>query len=276
MNKIILSLVLGVVSILVAAPYAAAKPLASVKVTTPVGMDISYPQCGTRLVKTQAFGIVGVNGGLATTTNPCLKDQLVWASASVGGTSQEKIQVYVNTGNPGGLGTVSWPTSSTPENPHGVCDNSDSLACAWQYGWNRASEDIDLRFVPAATQAGINALPATYKWWLDVETANTWKEPTSEFNTLSNVSVLEGMTAHFQSVGARVGLYSTGYQWNQIVGSSVSLTSNLNGLDNWRAGATTLDFARQSCTIDAPLTIGGKVVLEQYVFSGRDYDYSCV
>src|SRR3954452_12155896 len=69
---------------------------------TPTGNDISWPQCGKALPKGQAFGIVGVNGGKATTTNPCLTSQLNWAAGSTGqATDQPKVQVYVNTANPG-------------------------------------------------------------------------------------------------------------------------------------------------------------------------------
>ncbi len=277
MKNILLGLLVSFAAAVIITPSVlAAKPASGAAATnTPLGIDISYPQCGKSVPKTQAFGIVGVNGGLATTTNPCLKDQLVWAGKSVGGTSQDKIQLYVNTANPGGLGTTSWPTSSTSENPIGTCDGDDSLACAWQYGWNRASEDVSDRFIPNATRAGIDATPSAYTWWLDVETMNTWKAPISTFNTLSNATVLEGMTARFQSVGGEVGLYSTGYQWTQIVGSSVSPTSNLSGLKNWRPGGANLKTSKQACSA-TPLTAKGVVVLTQYIAKNLDYNYSCV
>lgn len=259
----------------------AAKPAGGGGSSTPLGIDVSWPQCGKVLPKTQAFGIVGVNGGLANTTNPCMKDQLVWASKSVGGTVQEKVQLYVNTANPGGLNTASWPVSNNDPagnvapNPHGTCDGTDSLACAWQYGWNRAVEDVIDRFQPAAALAGVPTDPSTYIWWLDVETENTWKLGGTTFDNQSNVAVLEGMTKYFKSLNARVGLYSTGSQWSQIVGGSVSSTSNLNGLNNWRPGGASLSTAKQACNA-APLTPNGKVVLTQFVSKGLDYNYSCV
>lgn len=276
MKRILIGIFLGVISISLASPTVAARTVSGGSATTtPLGIDISYPQCGKQVPKTQAFGIVGVNGGLATTTNPCLKDQLVWASKSLGGTSQEKMQLYVNTANPGGLNTASWPTTSTAENTVGVCDGSDSLSCAWQYGWNRAKEAVNDRFIPAATQAGINSTPSTYIWWLDVETMNTWKAPTSTFNTQSNTAVLEGMTSYYLSVNARVGLYSTAYQWGQIVSTSVGNTSNLNGLKNWRPGGANLSTAKQACSA-TPLTQNGSVVLTQFISKNLDYDYSCI
>lgn len=282
MNRLLLSFALClVITVLTAAPAFAAKPVAGGGTTTPLGIDVSWPQCGKQLPTNHAFGIVGVNGGYANTTNACLKEQLVWANNAIGGTTQEKVQLYVNTANPGGLGTPSWPTSNVDPagnvapNPYTNCDGSDTLACAWQYGWNRAVEDVRDRFAPAVAQTNLNNSPSAYIWWLDVETENSWKLGGTTFDHQSNVAVLEAMTKYFDSVGARVGLYSTGYQWGQIVGNSVSSASNLNGLKNWRPGGASLKTSKQACTA-APLTAGGKIVLTQYVSRGLDYNYSCV
>ena len=280
-KNLFVSLLLSIATVLLVAPSVmAAKPVGGGTTATPLGIDVSWPQCGKQLPTNHAFGIVGVNGGLATTTNPCLKDQFIWAKKSIGGTVQDKVQLYVNTANPGGLNTASWPQTnidpagSTIINPYGSCDGTDSLACAWQYGWNRALEDVRDRFQPAATQALVDASPATYVWWLDVETENTWKLSGTTYDYQSNVAVLEGMTAHFKSVNGRVGLYSTGSQWAQIVGNAIGLDSNLNGLNNWRPGGASQKTAKQACTA-APLTTDGRVVLTQFVSRGLDYNYSC-
>lgn len=268
---------------------AAPKPWGSRSV--PLGNDVSWPQCGKTLPSDHAFGIVGVNGGLATTTNPCLAEQLLWAARATGLTSQPKIQLYVNTANPGEVleqyGVTSWPTSNTDPagntapNPYGECTTTagayngytNDLACSWQYGWNRAVEDIP-RFTAAAQAAGIDPAPAAYVWWLDVETENSWQASSTDYKA-KNAATLEGMTAYFQSVGIKAGLYSTGTQWSQIVGTNIGKTGNLAGLDNWRAGARNLSGAKSNCKL-APLTPGGKVTLTQYVSGGLDYDYSCV
>jgi len=267
-----------VVALLLSAPVFATKSVSSANIT-PLGNDVSYPQCGKTLPTTQTFGVVGVNGGLATTTNDCLGAQLQWAWRSSGTQHQPKAGLYVNTANPGGLGTASWPKNNvdpvgaTTQNPYGDCDGSDSLSCAWQYGWNRAVEDVQSRFVPAAQSAAIDATPATYRWWLDVETSNTWKT-SGNLAKQSNTADLEGMTAYFESQGATVGLYSTASQWGSIVGTITS-GSNLNGLINWRPGGANLNTAKQACTA-APLTPGGQVLLTQYIANRLDYDYSCV
>jgi hypothetical protein len=247
-----------------------------------VGYDISWPQCGRRLPTGQAFGVVGVNGGTAANTNPCLSDQLTWANQSVGGTNQAKVQLYVNTANPGEVidQITTWPTNNTDEtgfttaNPYGVCAGANDLACSWQYGWNRSVEANLDRFVPAAVAAGINSNVASYMWWLDVETTNTWQAVGTD-GLARNAAALEGMTSYYQSKGATVGLYSTAVQWGQIVGTTVSPSSNLNGLANWRPSGSSLNNAITNCSV-APLTTGGFISLTQYVQQNLDKNHSCI
>ena len=92
--------------------------------TTRVGNDVSYPQCGKTFPKAPAFGIVGVNGGLANDLNSCFgpssaypgykQTELYWAlSASTGTSSLPKAALYVNTADPGnmyqGKPIADWP-----------------------------------------------------------------------------------------------------------------------------------------------------------------------
>ncbi len=245
-----------------------------------LGNDISYPQCGREYPVGQMFGIVGVNGGIASTTNPCLSSQLAWAAATKDfNINQPKVQLYVNTGNPGGLNTPTWPQNNidplgnSTSNPHGTCDSSNSVACAWQYGWNRAVEDVESRFIPAANAAGISANPASYVWWLDVETTNSWREGSSEA-LQANAATLEGMVSYFKSRGINPGIYSTGYQWGVIVGN-LSSGSSLHGLSNWIPGAPDLQGAKAKC-LASPFTSGSSVILTQFTLNNFDYDYSCI
>jgi hypothetical protein len=230
------------------------------------GADVSYPQCHEALPTGQAFGIVGVNGGTPTSTNPCLARELDWARQSSGATVHDNVQLYVNTANPG-AGDPSWPRSGS--NRYGTCDGADSTACAYQYGSERARED--------ATARGISN-PHAYMWWLDVEVANTWDST----STARNVAVLEGMTEYFDSLGVRgIGLYSSRAMWQQITGTAVGTGSSLNGLSNWRPTGSTLDGAKAACHV-TPLTPGGVIEMTQYVARGPDdpapydYNYSCI
>lgn len=229
-----------------------------------LGNDISWPQCGTRLPKPAQFAVIGVNGGRPDTPNPCLLTQLAWAAGTAGAAAGSPVPVYVNTANPGPDGSWWWPTSNAyagmeVTNPYGMCDGTSTAACAYTYGYAMAFDDANLRGVPA---------PARHLWWLDVETGNSWSP-----DTATNTADLEGMTAYLQSIGAEVGIYSTGYQFRMISGG-VKPGSNLNRLKNWIPGAASTAFAQANCASD-PLTPGGTIALTQFTAASLDYNVAC-
>lgn len=242
-----------------------------------LGHDVSYPQCKADFPTGQDFGIVGVNGGLATTANPCLAEQLRWAAASTGDVEgQPALQLYVNTANPGQVREQisTWP--SRGDSPYGTCAGDVDAACSWVYGRNRASLDVHGFVLPAARSAGVPVVPDDLVWWLDVETANTWQTGSASARA-NNRASLEGMTDYLSSTGAEVGIYSTRRMWTQIVGY-VPPGSGLRGLDTWLAGGSSREEAAELCT-RLPLVAGGETVLAQYVIEvdGRllDHDLPC-
>ena len=269
------SAVLAAAALAVAVPLTAqAAPKASPTVST--GNDVSWPQCANKtsvvgpLPKGQAFAVVGVNDGLANGTNPCFAEEWQWAQGSSGTTKQPRSAVYVNTANPGLAGSW-WPTGNFAENDPvavpvpsdyngGTCDGTASAACAYVYGWSKAYDDVHGRGVTT---------PAGLRWWLDVETGNSW----SATDLTANRADLEAMTKVFTDAGGSVGVYSTRYQYGRIVGTLAS-TSPLFALDSWLAGGSSLKGAQSLCT-SAPLTAGSHVTLTQYVSGGFDSDVSC-
>jgi hypothetical protein len=239
-----------------------------------VGNDISWPQCGKALPTGQAFGIVGINGGLANNTNPCFGAELDWANRSVRTTGQDAAALYVNTANPGLTGSW-WPTSNeypvgsgnyvqVPAQYAGPCTGQDTAACAYVYGYAKAYDDVKLRLGTAPQSAPA----ASYLWWLDVETTNSW-----ETNKTANLADLEGMTSYFTGISARVGIYSTGYQWAVITGTPKS--TPLSGLPDWVPGARSLKGAQSNCKSTA-FTPGSRITVTQYTSGLLDYDWSCI
>jgi hypothetical protein len=281
-KRLILFFLLILAPVFLMAPMAsAAKP--ETPASIPLGIDVSYPQCGKRLPTDQAFAVIGINGGNAATGNPCLSSQLAWGNQSIGGTNQAKLQLYVNTANPGEVidQILTWPTSNqdsaghTPSNTYGnTCSGTNDLSCSWLYGWNRAIAAVNQYFNPAAQAAGVSTNLNDYTWWLDVETMNTWQQG-SEAALRRNVAALEGWVSYFKSNGGWVGLYSTSYQWGEITGNFINNTSNLRDLPNWRPSGSTVNNARANCSL-APLTEGGYISLTQFIKKGLDYNYSCV
>lgn len=272
--------------------------------TTPTGNDISYPQCGRSFPAAPAFGIVGLNGGLANNLNRCFgpsssypsytQSELYWAVATAtGATTQPKASLYVNTADPGNVynGSViaDWPQSSTASDPYGACTTTtvttstgtyivgaNSQACAWQYGYNRAAQDATwlssaATVIDAQESAHpVSSQPGNYPWWLDVETGNTWQTGLS--GQAMNVADLQGMLYALQSAGGSViGIYSTSYQWGQIIGTTPLGT--LFGIPDWIPGAGTLSRAKANCTLIA-FTVG-RVTVTQWFGHRFDGDYAC-
>lgn len=229
------------------------------------GYDISWPQCGTGLPESPAYSIVGVNGGRPHTANPCFAEQLAWADRSAEAAAALPSAVYVNTAATGPVGSVWWPAANTAggaaiANPYGTCDGSASAACAYIHGYTMAANDAAM----VADAGGT----ARRMYWLDVETGNSWLP-----DKAANTAELEGMTAFLQSAGIEVGIYSTGFQFAQIVGQ-VGPASNLYPLKSWLAGAESGPAAEQLCSA-APLTAGGVVALAQFTDGILDYNVRC-
>src|SRR5919197_6369050 len=172
------------------------------------GYDISYPQCNGSYPSGGAFGVVGVNGGLPYSANPCLgagdgPSELGWAGINA--------QLYANTADPGPALSSHWPNGQTsPKQCNTAADpGSNTPACHYDYGWDAAADSyqdavnayISLGWAPS----GATRTPVANQWWLDVETANSW----TSTPTL-NVQALHGEADYLSSVGAaRIGFYST-------------------------------------------------------------------
>ncbi|MDM4762638.1 hypothetical protein QT381_06425 [Galbitalea sp. SE-J8] len=275
------SALLPIVSVLAAATIVAASAAPASAATNPAGADVSAPQCsangtgaGLGLMPPGAsFVVVGVNAGIATTTNPCLGAQAGWAAGAPGGIRQPAVAYYLNTANPA-LAGVWWPDGNVTQpaagnvprqpvsvaNPYGACAHDASAACAYVYGYSIARDD--------ATARGVAAGRGT-RWWLDVETANTWQA-----DRVANRAALEGMTAALTSTGGTVGIYSTPAHWAEVVGA-VPASSRLAALPSWRAlGPVSRSAAVRACGL-ASFTPSGRLEITQYVSGGFDHDVEC-
>ncbi len=222
---------------------------AALAARTTVGYDVGYPQCGERLPRDLAFGIVGVSDGLAYGENPCLAEQYAWALTA----RRVAPAFYMNTGNPGPATVrTSWYRTDGPR----ACGSGDEAGCAYNYGYFAAQDAFDR----AAARTGAASRSV---WWLDVETMNSWSA-----DVALNVESVRGSVDYLVSVAGvpAVGVYSTGYQWGQITGGAQL------GLPTWVAGASTAEEAPALCS--ASFT-GGPVALVQYPSGGYDADFTC-
>jgi hypothetical protein len=177
-----------------------------------LGVDISYPNCSATVPKV-SFGIVGVTGGLVYSRNGC---------AAAEAAHFTNLSLYMNTG----LNAIS---SSPYYTQAKVGCNGDVYCAAYNYGSNAAKDALSY----AASQ-GIGSS----KWWLDVETSNTWNA-----DTLQNQKSLQGAYDALVASGATtVGAYSTTAQWQTITGGLAKQLAELgrNDLDHEPSGSVLL------------------------------------
>ena len=212
----------------------------SVYRTGSMGVDVSYPNCGVAIPKVD-FGVVGVTGGLVHTENPCL---------AVQASKFKDLSLYINTG-------LNASTSSQYFSAALAQCNGDTNCAAYHYGLNAANDAI--RY---ATSQGV----VSDKWWLDVETENTWNTDVM-LNRRSLQGAYDALLAHGATT---IGAYSTTYQWNEITGGWK------NGWPSW--GATTWTTAKQAakyCT--GHEFTGGPSLLMQFKSKTNklDQDVAC-
>ncbi|HEY7525771.1 MAG TPA: hypothetical protein VIA82_02955 [Candidatus Limnocylindria bacterium] len=230
-----------------------------------IGHDISFPQCNKGFPQNAAFRIVGVNGGRAFSANPCLgtgegPSQLRWAGRWA--------SFYANTGSPGPRLSKRWPIGQRYPRR---CTRDEPLGkgCAFDYGWN-AAKDSYLTAVRAYislgwASPGATRTPVHNRWWLDVETSNSWRR-----NKRLNVATLQGAVAFLRSrdVGF-IGFYSARHMWEAITGNTLVFADH----PSWVAGASTLRGAKRLCR--EPAFTGGRTRLSQFFRHGFDADVAC-
>lgn len=208
--------------------------------TGSVGGDIGYPNCATK-VPSVDFGVVGVTGGLVYSHNNCLLSE----SKKFG-----DLSFYVNTG-------LNTSSSSTYYTQAQAGCNGDLNCAAYNYGYNAALDAVNY-----AKSLGLSG----DRWWLDVETSNTWSA-----SAVQNQKSLQGeYDALLASGTAMVGVYSTTAQWQAISGGWQ------NGWANW--GATTWTTAKQAQTYcTGHQFTGGPSLLMQFKSkqSKIDQDVAC-
>ena len=228
----------------------------------PATYDVSYPQCGGALPSNADGGIVGVNKGIVFSANPCLATEWAWATRA----TTYAPAFYANTGNPGPAYSSHWPVGQQAPL---VCDGTNSSACAYDYGWNAAKDSF-------ADAAAVTSTPASYRWWLDVETGNSWETleaaygQTATAQANDRASIAGAVDALSDAGVATVGVYSTSYQWQQITGGT---GTQFAAQPVWVAGVGSLSTAQRNCTSRS--FTGGPVTLAQYARSGYDADLHC-
>lgn len=208
-----------------------------------IGYDISYPQCNKAYPEDPAFAIIGVNGGRPFTKNPCLSDQAKWAAQKVAALS-----VYQNLNNFSPSAAeymLLGPNNCTPE---------DQQCFSYNYGYQAAKYAHDyVKENQVRPQ----------RWWLDIETMNTWSKDKS-----LNVEVIKGAIDYHAQQLHLIGIYSTKFQWIQIAGDFKT------GHPSWVAGGKSRQDSQAKCSEEFSFT-GGRVAMVQYIENNFDNNILC-
>jgi len=234
MKRILLSLSTLMLSVILFASPAMASTYYQ---TGSTGVDVSYPNCSASVPKS-SFGIVGVTGGLVYSHNSCVSSEA---------SKFTNLSLYMNTG-------LNASTSSPYYSQALATCNGDASCAAYTYGSNAAKDAV-------AYAQSQNV--ASSKWWLDVESSNTWSSDVTQ-----NQKSLQGAYDALIAAGATmVGAYSTTAQWQTVTGG---------WQNNWPSwGATTWTTAKQAqkyCS--GHQFTGGPSLLMQY--KGKlDQDVAC-
>ena len=114
--------------------------------------------------------------------------------------------------------------------------------------------------------ARVTNAAAGHRFWVDVETANSW----SKTNKVINVAVIQGMIDYLTlRAGCIAGIYVSPNHWKQITDNA-----RATGIPNWFAAANNRAGAQTKCAVGTSLT-GGPLLMVQYVVKGLDHNYWC-
>jgi hypothetical protein len=241
-----------------AAPTSSPSQATAVPARRTFGADFSWPQCPKGLgipekrsegapMPTEAarFVVVGLTNGPSFVANPCLEDQLAWV--------KERHLLAA------AYSVVSYPDARTLAQlrDRGPYAGSSRLGALRNVGYQAALFNIDtMRRVGFRT-------PVV---WVDVE-------PVTHFDWSSDVvangAVVQGMARGYRDAGFRIGFYSLGSLWTEVVGSLRF------GEPEWRpAGSRGLREALRRCGDDWSFQ-GGRAVLGQWIEDRRDRNVTC-
>ncbi len=223
-----------------------------------LGADISWPQCpeGLGIPQKRTLGapmpidaaeyvVIGLTNGPGFYPNPCLAEQVAWVR-------DRRLMAAA-------YAVASYPDADTLARygGDGPFDGSTSAGALRNTGYQQA------RFNIASMRAAGFESPIV---WVDVE-------PVPDFewssDVVANAAVVVGAVRGYEDAGYDVGVYSTPYLWEGVVGD-LSL-----GVPEWRAaGQTSREEALERCGPDWVIQ-GGPAVLGQWVEIGRDMNVTC-
>lgn len=223
-----------------------------------LGADMSWPQCppgmglpekrshgGPLPVAEAEFVILGLTNGPGFVRNPCLPTQVDFVRS-------------------GGLMAAAYAVASYPDPAtvarhaaSGPFDAGTRLGALRNTGYQQARYNVTSMLLTGLETPVV---------WIDVE-------PVPDFewsgDPVANAAVVEGLARGYREAGYRIGVYSTPYLWEGVVGDFAL------EVPEWRAaGQTSREEALSRCGDDWVIQ-GGPAVFGQWVENERDHNVTC-
>ena len=237
--------------------WASLKPAPARTAPALLGNDVSWPQCprglgipsrpteGKAMPPASArFIVIGLTNGPGFSPNPCLGTQTDWAKSHHVYTAAYSMTTYPT------------PAQVATYGSAGPYKGTTLVTKLANTGYAQAQFNV------ASMSAAGLVSPIV---WVDVESYRV--APWSK-SKAANKAVVDGVLRGDRAAGLRVGVYSTPYLWNSVVGPA------RYGLPEWRtAGPRSKAVAQTRCT--GPSFQGGRAVLAQWTTRAMDYDLTC-
>jgi hypothetical protein len=224
------------------------------------GVDVNAGagSCGSGLTAGATFAVIRATNGLPYNSSDaqCFGAEVAQAQSLVAAP-----QFYMNLADPGRASSGHWDDGG-PKACHTA--HNYNAGCAFDYGYRAAQQAVGF--------AGAHGMAAGSRWWVDVETANSWGGPPDAPGHLAaNVADIQGALRYFETHGFPAGIYTETAWWKPITGSSTAFSP----VPVWGGGANSAKNARANCK-SVSIT-GGPALLAQWFVKqgGIDNDVAC-
>jgi hypothetical protein len=219
------------------------------------GVDVS--SCAATLSSSVAFAVIRATNGLPyNSSDPqCFGTEMTQAQNLAAAP-----QFYMNLADPGRASKGHW-NDGGPKACH-VAHNYEA-SCAYDYGYRAAEQAVGF--------ARGHGMAAGSRWWVDVETDNTWGATTgAPAHIAANIADIQGALRYFASHGFPAGIYTETAWWTAITDSSTAFSH----VPVWGGGAGSAKNARANCK-SVSITGGPALLAQWFTDSHADNDVSC-
>jgi hypothetical protein len=228
--------------------------------STANGIDLSASAgtCASPLPTSAAFAVIGANDGqpFSSSNATCFTTEAAEAKQLAAAP-----EFYMNLADPGKASAGHWHKGG-PEVCH-VAHDYD-LGCAYDYGYEAAKQ--------AVTFASSHGMLADSRWWLDIETANSWGSHNvhAPGHLAANVADIHGALHYLATQHLPAGIYTETAWWSAITGSATGFSQ----VPVWGGGAGSRTAARTNCK-QVSITGGPALLTQWFTNVLDDHDVAC-